>query len=279
MGAMGIGSDRVAAPAGPDDVVGPMSATVHVAASLRFFLSPRHRRGPVRVAVDGTSTVLHVIESLGVPRTEIGRLLVHGEPSSPQTRAMDGDVVDVAERPRPQPTAQQRFVLDVHLGALARLMRLVGLDTTYSNTASDHELVAQAVREHRVLLTKDRGILRRRALPDGAYVRGDRPEQHLADVLERFEPALRPWSRCPACNGTLGTVPKLDIADLLPAGTRRTYEQFSRCQACGRVYWRGAHRRRLEALIDAAQRATRWTDPTPSGPAPDPAVPRSARRC
>lgn len=239
----------------------PVTATVRIDPDLRFFLPVRHRHGVVTVDVDSTATIGHVVESLGVPRTEFGDLSVGGNPARPCDPLRDGDVVDVPARPRPQPLAQERFLLDVHLGTLARRMRLLGLDVAYDNDADDDELVELAVRELRVLLTKDRGILCRRALVSedgtsqlGAYVRGDRPDQELADVLSRFAPSLRPWTRCPACNGMLAPVAKADIEHQLKAGTRRSYAEFSRCDACGRVYWRGAHSRRLQEVIASARR-------------------------
>lgn len=231
-------------------------ATVRVVASLRFLLSVRHRHGVAVVPVDGTSSLGHVVESLGVPRTEIGVLQVNGRPAHPYARLRDGDVVDVPARPRPERIADPRFVLDVHLGALARRMRLLGIDVAYRNDASDDELVAQAAAEQRVLLTQDRGLLRRRALVAGAYVRGSHPDRQLADVLDRFAPALRPWSRCPACNGALAPVAKRQVEHLLREGTRRSYTEFSRCEACGRPYWRGAHARRLDAIVAMATRET-----------------------
>ncbi len=229
-----------------------MTATIRVAAGLRFFLPPRHRHGDVEVPVDGTSTVLHVVEALGVPRTEFGPPLVNGRPAGTDDRPRDGDVIDVPDRPRPQPVPAERFVLDVHLGSLARRLRLLGIDTAYPEEAGDDALVALAIAEGRVLLTKDRGILRRRALPDGAFVRGDGPEAELADVLDRFAPRVSPWSRCPACNGRLAPVAKAEVMDQLLPGTRRSYDQFSRCGDCGRVYWRGAHGEGLQAVLDAA---------------------------
>jgi uncharacterized protein with PIN domain len=105
-----------------------------------------------------------------------------------------------------------------------------------------------------VLLTQDRGLLMRRALPAGALVRGSGPDEQLADVLDRFAPPLAPLTRCTACGGVLTAVAKADVADRLPPGTRRSYDEFSRCTACGRVYWRGAHARRIDALIDRARR-------------------------
>jgi uncharacterized protein with PIN domain len=143
-------------------------------------------------------------------------------------------------------------VLDVHLGTLARRLRLLGVDAAYRNDADDPELVEQANAEGRVLLTQDRGLLRRGALRAGAYVRGSRPDDQLADVLDRFAPPLDPWSRCPACNGALHPVTKPEIEHLLRPGTRRSYTEFSRCEACGQLYWRGAHSVRLTEIVDGA---------------------------
>ena len=145
-----------------------------------------------------------------------------------------------------------RFVLDVHLGTLARRLRLVGVDTAYTNDADDDELIEQANASRRVLLTQDRGLLRRRALWLGAYVRGAIPDNQLRDVLDRFAPPLAPWTRCTACNGALAPASKADVGPLLPPGTRRTYQAFARCRACGHVYWRGAHSRQLQQVVDAA---------------------------
>ena len=216
---------------------------VLVAPALRFLLSAANRGGEVTVPADGGSSPVHVVESLGVPRTEIGELRMHG------------DLIEVLPVPRPQRVARARFVLDVHLGALARRMRLLGLDTAYRNDATDPELVAQAIAEQRILLTQDRGLLRRRALPAGGYVHGSRPDDQLADVLDRYAPPLAPWSRCPACNGRLAAVPKQAVEHRLEPGTRRSYEQFSACPACDRVYWRGAHAGRLDAIVARAVRS------------------------
>src|SRR6266705_1818395 len=139
------------------------TARVRVAEPLRFLLPARHRGGEVAVPVDGDSSLVHVVEALGIPRTEIGALRVAGTPATPESRLRDGDVLDVLPVPRPQRVPDPRFVLDVHLGALARRMRLLGIDTAYRNDAADAELVAQAAAEGRVVLTQDRGLLRRGA--------------------------------------------------------------------------------------------------------------------
>jgi uncharacterized protein with PIN domain len=144
------------------------------------------------------------------------------------------------------------FVLDVHLGTVARRLRLVGIDAVYSNDLDDDTLIDLANADRRVLLTQDRGLLRRRKLWLGAFVRGARPDEQFADVLDRFAPPLAPWTRCPACNGLLSPAAKTEVAPLLQPGTRRTYQSFARCASCGHVYWRGAHSRQLEAIVDTA---------------------------
>lgn len=130
-------------------------------------------------------------------------MTVDGEPGRPRRPAPAGAEVTVAAVPRPQPVplepdqAAPRFLLDVHLGTLARRMRLLGLDTAYHNDMDDPALVVQANEERRVLLTQDRGLLRRRALWFGAYVRGSRPDDQLRDLLDRFAPALSPGPAAP----------------------------------------------------------------------------------
>jgi uncharacterized protein len=121
--------------------------------------------------------------------------------------------------------------------------------TAYRNDATDAELVEQAEHEDRLLLTQDRGLLRRRALRRAAYVRGSRPDDQLADVLDRFRLPLAPYTRCTACGDQLRKVAKADIIDLLQPGTRRTQHDFARCPSCGRVYWHGAHAARLDRLV------------------------------
>lgn len=228
---------------------------VDVHPDLRFLL--RRGRGDVVpvVPLDGELTLGHVVETLGVPLTEVGSLLLDGTSQAPSRRADAPGRLSVLPVPRPQPapTDPPRFLLDVHLGSLARRLWLLGLDATYSNAADDDDLVAAAAAERRVLLTQDRGLLRRRALPAGAYVRGHRTGDQLDDVLDRFAPELAPWTRCGACGGPLEPVSAEVVAHILEPGTRRTYRDFSRCVRCGRPYWRGAHVRRLEDVVSHAR--------------------------
>jgi len=224
---------------------------VRVAPELAFLLPAPHRVARERrLAFDPDATLGHLVQAAGVPLTEVGALLLDGAPTAAGARGSPGAVVEVAAVGRPQPVPAGGFLLDVGLGALARRLRLLGLSAAWSNDADDPALVARARTEDRVLLTQDRGLLMRRALSAGALVRGSHPDDQLADVLDRFAPRLAPLTRCTACGGELAAVLKAEVADRLPPGTRRTFDEFSRCTACGRVYWRGAHARRIDALID-----------------------------
>ncbi|MGW4033245.1 Mut7-C RNAse domain-containing protein [Streptomyces sp. NPDC004838] len=228
-----------------------------VAPELRLFVPSDRRQGPTALVTDGSSSLGHVIESLGVPLTEAGRLLVDGRPVSVSHVPSAGETVEVyaVERPQRVPGAPLRFLLDVHLGTLARRLRLLGVDAAYeSEDIGDPALATLSAREKRVLLSRDRGLLRRREIWAGAYVYSDRPDDQLRDVLGRFAPALAPWSRCTACNGRLADADKDTVQDRLRQGTQRSYDVFAQCEACGRVYWRGAHHARLEAIVEKALR-------------------------
>ena len=152
--------------------MGSPEALVEFAGELRFFLRPECRDRVVAVACDGVSSLGHVVESLGVPLTEVGSLVVNGATAEPGYRPSGGDRVAVAARPRPQPVPAPRFLLDVHLGTVARRLRLVGVDTAYTNDADDPELIELANAERRVLLTQDRGLLRHHRLAHRRIGRG-----------------------------------------------------------------------------------------------------------
>ncbi|MCS0639442.1 Mut7-C ubiquitin/RNAse domain-containing protein [Streptomyces sp. LP05-1] len=230
---------------------------ISFAPGLGLFVAAPRRTGRSAVVTDGASTLGHVVESLGVPLTEAGTLLVDGRPVTTAHIPAAGERVEVlgVDRPQPVPGAPLRFLLDVHLGTLARRLRLLGVDAAYeSEDIGDGALAALSARERRVMLSRDRGLLRRRELWAGAYVYSDRPDEQLRDVLERFAPPLTPWSRCTACNGELAVAEKEAVVERLEQGTRRTYDVFAHCPRCERVYWRGAHHARLQAIVAEAVR-------------------------
>jgi uncharacterized protein len=246
----------------------PATVRLEVAASLRLFLPVRSRAdGVVEVTAGLTTPLAHLVPAAGVPLTEVGSLTVDGEAVGPEHRPAPGSVVQVGGVTRPQQAISNSFLLDVHLGALTRRLRLMGLDIAYDSDADDGELVTRALAEDRVLLTQDHALLRRRALAPpqrpgppvarAAHVRGSLPDDQLADVLDRFAPPLAPFTRCVACGGDLEPTTIDAVAHLLEPGTRRSYTEFVRCTRCGRPYWHGAHGARLDAVVARARERVR----------------------
>ncbi|WP_067701619.1 Mut7-C RNAse domain-containing protein [Nocardia jejuensis] len=224
--------------------------TVRFAPELGVFFG---QRGGAPVRLDG-STLGHVVESLGVPLTEVGTLLVDGRPVQTGHIPADGESVTVAAVPRPRQTVEPvRFLLDIHLGTLTRRLRLLGIDAAYENPdIGDAALATRSAAERRILLSRDRGLLRRREIFAGAYIYSHRPAEQLDDVLSRFAPALAPWTRCTTCNGSLRPADVDVVRDRLPDNTGQSYDTFAECVECGQAYWKGAHHARLDAIVTDA---------------------------
>ena len=218
---------------------------------LNDFLDREQRGLSFAYEAGATDTLKHIIESLGVPHTEVGAVRTNGEPCPLDARPAEGDSIEVYPHETPVALDDARFVVDGHLGRLAAYLRMLGFDTWYRALADDEELASVAASEHRVLLTRDAGLLKRRAVERGYFVRSDKPLDQLREVNERFDLArsTKPFSRCMECNAELQTVAKQDIEDLLPPHTRATKTEFSRCTKCGRIYWRGSHYERMLGWI------------------------------
>ncbi|WP_210481264.1 Mut7-C RNAse domain-containing protein [Naasia sp. SYSU D00948] len=233
-----------------------MWVVAEVDRALRFLMHRRRRGLRVELDVGETDTAGHVVQVLGIPLTEVGRMTVDGVPVERKVRRntplSPGSLIRIGPRDRPQPHTG-RFLLDVHLGSLTRRLRLLGIDAAYDPQADDDVLAVRSAAEDRVLLTRDRGLLFRAVIPDGAFVRFDGTDDQEDDFLERFGPTLAPWTRCLVCGDVLTPAATEEVAGDVEPGTQRTYQQFSRCSGCGRVYWRGAHSRRLEAIVERAR--------------------------
>lgn len=209
------------------------------------------------------SSVKDTIESLGVPHTEVDLILVNGESVDFSYLVQDGDHISIYPvfesiditplvRVRAQPLREPRFVLDTHLGRLARYLRMLGFDTLYRNDYDDEELARIASQAHRILLTRDPGLLKRSMVTHGYWIRENDPHRQAREVLQRFDllGALAPFTRCLQCNAPLQPVSKQAILDRLPPMTQKVYTEFHRCPACERIYWKGSHYRRMQQWIE-----------------------------
>ena len=217
-------------------------------------------------------SVKDLIECFGVPHTEVDLILINGESVDFNYIVRDGDrisVYPVFERLnitglthlRPKPLRQNRFVLDVHLGTLARSLRMLGFDCDYSNNRDDPELAEISASEKRILLTRDRGLLMRRIISRGLIIRNDDPDKQLTELMDRLDlrDQIRPFTRCINCNGPLSPLerdsPLFDELKLtIPPGVLEQYREFSCCPSCRKVFWKGSHYdsmlKRIEAVGD-----------------------------
>lgn len=240
------------------------TANVRVYAELNDFLPEAVRQTTLSYRFNGTPAVKDAIEALGVPHVAVDLLLVNGRSVGFAHRLHDGDRVaaypvfeslDITALSRLRGTALRRtaFVADGHLGRLARLLRLLGFDTVLEKDAPDSILAAMAARDGRILLTRDRALLKRSVVTHGYWVRSTQPLEQAREVVRRFDLEARvlPFSRCLSCNGRLASVEKAQVLNEIPPRVVAWRNVYFRCAACGKVYWRGTHTPRLEASIAA----------------------------
>jgi uncharacterized protein with PIN domain len=236
-------------------------ATFRFYAELNDFLPPAKRKVDFTYEWHGADSIKHLIEAIGVPHTEVDLILVNGASVDFAYHPHDGDRIsvypvfeslDVASvtHLRPRPLRDTKFVLDGHLGRLAAYLRMLGFDTWCRTEADDETLARVSQAERRNLLTRDHGLLKRSLVTHGYYVRSNLPRDQLREVIERFDlqHAVQPFTRCLVCNGRLQAVAIDAIRDQLLPDTVRHYQEFWRCDQCGKVYWRGPHYRRMAQL-------------------------------
>lgn len=241
-----------------------VTATFRFYEELNDFLPPAMRGRDWSCPCARAATVKHMIEALGVPHTEVELILVNGQSCGFDRVLADGDRVSVYPtfealditpllRVRPAPQRVTRFVADAHLGGLAALLRLTGYDTLYDNHFDDREIEAIAAREGRIVLTRDRELLKRSSITHGCYVRALKPQAQLREIFARLDlrRQARPFSLCLSCNVPLRAASRDEVAARVPPAVLERHERFSTCEACRRVFWEGSHWRRMRALVDS----------------------------
>lgn len=233
--------------------MGMATATFRFHDELADFLAPERRGVAFQYACARAATVKHAIESLGVPHTEAGTLTVNGQPGTLARIVREGDTIDVFPQDlRNAPVDSVReFVADAHLGGLARLLRMLGFDTLYENAFADRHLLELAAHERRIILTRDRELLKCREVLRGCFVHALKPEAQLREVVARFglERHLRPFTLCLHCNLRLEALEKGIATAHVPERIAARYTVFVRCPGCNRIFWQGSHWTRMRAML------------------------------
>jgi uncharacterized protein with PIN domain len=238
--------------------------------ALNDLLPKDKQRVKFQVNFSDHETVKHIIESLGIPHTEVSAILVNGVSVDFSTRLKHWDKVEVypgSETPRDTPiihlqpsfSAEARFILDGHLGKLASNLRLLGFDTLYQNDIDDDKLAEISEAESRILLTRDRGLLKRSNVKFGYCIRAKSPKEQTIEVLRRYKlgDKIRLFARCSRCNGMLNPVSKSEICDRLEPKTQLYFDEFQICGGCAQIYWKGSHfkqlKMQLQQMIDLSK--------------------------
>lgn len=240
-----------------------MRASFRFYAELNDFLPIHQRSERFAYEAEGHPSVKDAIEALGAPHTEVDLILVNGDSVDFGHHLQDGDRVSVYPvfesidistlvRVRPAPLREIRFILDTHLGRLACYLRMMGFDSLYSNGYDDAALALISSQEKRLLLTKDRGLLKRNLVTHGYCVRSIHPREQLLEILKRFDlfGLVRPFERCLRCNALLEEVSKAEVLEHLPLRVRHEQMQFRRCRGCSQIYWRGSHFERMQSFLE-----------------------------
>lgn len=242
----------------------PLGVRLRFHGGLDYFLKQSAGEREIRRALSEPTSVKDIIESCGVPHSEVDRILVGGRAVDFQyviRNAAEIDVYPVGTADLPGEPLQQRhlerFVADGHLGKLVRNLRLLGIDVVYDNQLDDPGLLDVMQSDQRALLTRDRRLLMHRIVIDGYCPRSSEPMTQTVEVVRRFQlsPNLKPFTRCLQCNGLLEQVDKAAVINQLEPLTRIYYEEFRSCTVCGKIFWRGSHFSKLEGFLERFRHA------------------------
>jgi uncharacterized protein with PIN domain/sulfur carrier protein ThiS len=218
-------------------------------------LSRERRWDGFELSFRGPQSVKHLVESLGVPHTEIGSLRANGEFIGLDYIVHDGDRIEVRPEAPEDCKEEPRFVLDCHLGRLTSHLRMLGLDCLYQSDFDDIQLRDISVNEGRFLLTRDRRLLMQKIIKRGYLLRSLEPEKQLREVVERYKLIqwIKPFRRCLRCNHPLEAISKEEVLDRLEPLTKLYFDDFRICLACHQIYWKGSHYDRMQKLINQIQ--------------------------
>ena len=243
-------------------------------ASFRFYeelndhLPEAWRKKAFVYEFKGRPGIKNTIQAIGVPHGEVDLILVNGESVGFDYQIQGGEEISVYPqfesldispviKLRPEPLRENRFVVDVNLGKLAQKLRLLGFDTLFQNNFEDDEIIEISLKEKRIILTRDKGILKQNVVTHGYFIRNDDPKKQLTEVIDRLQlqNSFRPFSRCSNCNGELEEVSKENLKSVLPDDTLNYYHKFWKCFGCGKIYWEGSHFGRILDWLNELKKA------------------------
>jgi uncharacterized protein len=239
------------------------TATFRFYEELNDFLPNEKRKVPFQYCFNKSPSLKDAVEAIGVPHVEIELLLVNGNSVNFDYLLKDKDYIsvypvfesiDISEVSliNKAPLRQIKFILDVHLGKLAKYLRLFGFDSFYSNDFDDFQIIELALEQKRIILTRDKGLLKVKSVTHGYWIRNEDPKLQINEVIRRFDlmKIINPFSRCIECNGNIFKVDKKEIEHELKAMTILNFNEFYQCGTCKKIYWEGSHFGRMQKFIN-----------------------------
>jgi len=242
---------------------------------IRFFhdlsgLLSRKIRGAdwIDYSVTRRASIKDIVEALGLPHTDVGGILVNSNEVDFSFLPEDSDRAEIyplmppvdVRRPtvlRPDPFPDLRFIVDANVGKLAPLLRLIGCDAAADFSLTDEDLAEQAFEEKRVLLSRDRGLLKRKKITYGYLLRSEDANEQFIEVARMFGlqvPEGIDSPHCMYCNGNLVEVEKSAILHLLQPLTRKYYDEFYQCESCQKIFWPGSHTLRMNRWLEETRK-------------------------
>jgi uncharacterized protein with PIN domain len=238
-------------------------ATFRFYEELNDFLVPPKRKTAFPYLFNGTPSIKDAIEAIGIPHVEIDLILVNNTSVDFSYILKNDDYVSVypvfetlnitdVTHLRNRPLRKTKFILDVHLGKLAKYLRMLGFDTTYENNNDDNKIIQTALADHRIILTRDIGILKVKRVTHGYWIRSQKPKEQLVEVVTHFDlyKNIDPFNRCIECNGQLRPVKKEKILSKLKPMTIENFNTFYKCSSCKSIFWEGSHYDRMKQFVE-----------------------------
>lgn len=231
-------------------------------AELNDFLPQEHRQRQFVYPLKTPVTLGEALESLRIPLSEVDLVLVNGQAKALNARLYENDFVsvyptfetlDISELNGGPAAALRvtRFILDAHLGKLAKYLRMLGFDSIYRNDYGDDEIIELALKEKRIILTRDKLLLQSRRVTHGYYIRSTEKHQQLREVVQKFDlySQFKSFTRCMTCNAELVPKNREAITHLVQQDILHYFNEFFFCPDCRKVYWKGSHFKRMESFI------------------------------
>ncbi|MCP4760952.1 MAG: hypothetical protein GY870_04160 [archaeon] len=229
-----------------------------------FFLTNNKKSSQFVYCLNRKASIKDIIESLGVPHTEVGHLDFNNQEIDFSYIPVSQGVLTVhaIHLPfnvmipsvlRPMPFNNIKFIADINVIKLGRLLILLGFDVNYSSHYSDNKIADIAEKECRIVLTRDTDLLKRKKIIFARRVKANLPYDQLIEVINFFglQKLILFFSRCSACNIKLEIVEKNDVIHLLEPKTKKYFDNFFQCPQCKKIFWKGSHYENIQKQLSS----------------------------